>query len=62
MAGMFGKKKKIDLILLTDADMLLLIEKGITVVICHAVHGYEKGNIKYTIVYDLNTELSYLMY
>ena len=42
--------------------MLLLIEKGIRVVICHAVHGYEKGNIKYTIVYDLNTELSYLMY
>ena len=34
------KKTKIKLELLTDIDMLLIIEKGIRGGICHAIHRY----------------------
>ena len=43
MASSF-KKTKVILDLLTDADMLLMVEKGIRGVICHSVYQYAKGN------------------
>ena len=34
------KKTKTELELLTNIDMLLMVEKGIRGVICHAIHRY----------------------
>ena len=56
------KKTGVRLKLLTDIDMLLMVEKGIRGGICHAIHRYAKANNKYMKNYDKNTELSYLMY
>ena len=36
------KKTKVKLDLLTDIDMLLMVEKGIRSGICHAIHRYVK--------------------
>ena len=36
------KKTKVKLDLLTDIDMLLMVEKGIRGGICHYIYGYEK--------------------
>ena len=47
--------------LLTDIDMLLMIEKGIRGGICHAIHRHAKANNKYT-KNNENTESSYLKY
>ena len=41
------KKTKVKLELLTDIDMLLMVEKGIRCGICHAIHRYAKVNNKY---------------
>ena len=41
------KITEIKLELLTDIDMLLMVEKGIRVGICHAVHQFAKANNKY---------------
>ena len=38
------KKTEVTLELLTDADMLLMVEKGIKGGICHAMHRYAKAN------------------
>ena len=43
-------------------DMLLMVEKGIRGVICHAVHQYAKAINKYMKDYDENKESSYLKY
>ena len=36
------KKTEVEFELLTDIDMLLMIEKGIRGGICHAIHRYAK--------------------
>ena len=41
------KKTGIKLELLTDNDMLLMVEKGIRGGICHAIYRYAKANINY---------------
>ena len=61
MASMF-KKTEVKLELLTDNDMLLIVEKGIRGGICHAIHRYSKANNKYIKNYDENEESSYIQY
>ena len=56
------KKTEVKLKLLTDIDMLLMIEKGIRRGICHAIHQYAKANNKYMKDYDKNKESSYIQY
>ena len=56
------KKTEVKLELLTDIDMLLMVEKGITGGTCHAIHQYAKANNKYMKDYDKNKESSYLKY
>ena len=41
------KKTEVKLELLTDIDILLMVEKEIRLGICHAVHIYQKANNKY---------------
>ena len=50
------KKIDVELELITNIDMLLMIEKGIRDVTCHAIHRYAKANNKYVIYYDENKE------
>ena len=56
------KKTKVKLKLLTNVDMLLMVEKGIRGGICHAIHRYAKENNKYMNNYDKNQESSYIQY
>ena len=56
------KKTEVKLEFLTDADMLLMVEKGIRGGICHAIHRYAKANNRYMKNYDKNKELSYIQY
>ena len=61
MASMF-EKTGVELELLTDYDMLLMIEESIRGGICHAVHRYAKGNNEYMKNYDKSKESSYIQY
>ena len=47
---------------LSDIDMLLMVEKGIKVEICHSIYQYTKANNKYMKDYDKNKESLYLQY
>ena len=56
------KKTERRLELLTNTDMLLMVEKRTRGRICHAIHRYAKANNKYMKNYDKNIESSCLMY
>ena len=56
------KKTKVKLELLTDIDMLLMVEKGTRSGICQAIHRYAKANNKYMKNYNKDVISSYLMY
>ena len=56
------KKTKVKLDLLTDIDILLIVEKGISGGICHSIYQYAKANNKYMKDYDKNKESSYIQY
>ena len=56
------KKTNIELELLTDYDMLLMVEEGIRGGICHSIHRYAKANNRYMQNYNKNIESSYIQY
>ena len=61
MASML-KKTNIKLELLTDYDMLLIVEEGIRAGICHSIHRHTKENNKYMKNYNENEQSSYIQY
>ena len=56
------KKTNVELELITDYDMLLMIEDGIRGGICHAIQRYVKANNKYMNDYNKKKESSYIQY
>ena len=56
------KKTGVKLELITDFDMLLMIEKGIRGGICQGTHRYAKASNNYMKNYDQNNESSYIEY
>ena len=56
------KKTGVELELLTDYDMLLMVEEEIRRGIYHSVHRYPKANNKYMKNYNNNEESSYIQY
>ena len=56
------KKTEIELELTTDFNMLLMVEQGIRVGICHAIHRYFEVNNKYIKNHDKSEEFSFLEY
>ena len=60
MASMF-KKSNIKLELLTDYDMLLMVEEGIRGGICHSIRRHARPN-KHMKNYDENKESLYIQY
>ena len=55
------KKTEVELELITDPDMLLMVEKGIRGGICHSILRYAKAN-KYMKDYNKDEEESFLQY
>ena len=56
------KTTKVKLNVLTDINMLLMVEKGITRGICHSIYLHAKANNKYIKSFDKNKELPYLQH
>ena len=56
------KKTEVELELITDPDMLLMVEKGIRGGICHAILRYAKAKNKYMKDYNKDEEESFLQY
>ena len=56
------KKANIKLELLTDYDMILVVEEGIRGGICPSIHRHARANNKYMKNYDENKESSYIQY
>ena len=56
------KKTNVELELLTDCDMLLMVEEGIRGGICHAIQRYAIANNKYMKDYDRKKKSSYIQY
>ena len=56
------KKTEVKLELLTDVDMLFMVEKGTKGGICHAMHRYAKANNKSMKDYNKDEEESFLEY
>ena len=56
------KKTEVELELLTDVDMLLMVEKVIREGICRAIHRYAKVNNKYMKDYNEDEEESFFEY
>ena len=56
------KKTNVELELLTDYDMLLMVEEGIKGGICHAIQRYAKANNKYVNDYVRKKKPSYTQY
>ena len=56
------KKTNVELELLTEYDMLLMVEEGIRGGIWHSIHRYAKANNKYMKNYNNNEESSYIQY
>ena len=56
------KKTGVELELLTDNDILLMVEEEIRCGMCQAVYRYGKVNNKYMKNYDKSIESSYTMY
>ena len=54
------KKTKLELELLTDVDILLMVEKEVRGGICHSINRYAKVDDKYMKDFDKNKESSYL--
>ena len=54
------KKTRLELDLLTDIDMLLMVEKCIRGGVCISVHHYAKANNKHMKDYDKNKESPYV--
>ena len=54
------KNTKVELDLLTDIDVLLMVEKEIRGGICYVIHRYEKANNRYMKKYGKNKESSYI--
>ena len=56
------KKTEVELELITDPDMLLMVEKRIRGGICHAIFRYAKAKNKYMKDYNKDEEESFLQY
>ena len=56
------RKTKAKLILLTNIDILLMVEKSVRGGTCHSIYWYAKANKKYMKDYEKNKESSYLQY